>query len=160
MRPVTLIALALIAAFQLLECWSTEALAKSLWEHNGSIVYLEAEGQLRRFYYERPRSELPVEAGTPLFHGQTRGNRYTGTAYVFSESCGPIGYPVTGAVSANKLKIRMRGKAPVRDDDCNIVRFRNDELVFTYVRSVADAPSSKETSSDLPDGQTSVAPSE
>ncbi len=130
--------------------WSTEALAKSLWEHNGSIVYLEAEGQLRRFYYDRPRSALPVEPGTPLFHGQTRGNRYVGTAYVFSESCGPIGYPVTGIVTADKLKITMRGKAPVRDTDCNIIRFRADELVFTYLRTAADLPESKEVGSDSP----------
>ena len=148
-----------IAAFLLLVFWPTEALAKSLWEHNGSIVYLEAEGQLRRFYYDRPRSELPVEPGTPLFHGQTRGNRYVGTAYVFSDSCGPIGYPVAGVISANKLKIRMRGKAPVRDADCNIIRFRDDELVFTYQRTVVDSVESKEVG-DPTDGKPVGAPME
>lgn len=125
--------------------WSTEALAKSLWEHNGSIVYLEAEGHFRRFYYETPRSGLPVDSGTPLFHGQRRGNRYVGTAYVFSDECGAIGYPVMGTVSADQLKISLRGKAPVRDSDCNIIRFRSDDLVFTYSRTAADSKESTDT---------------
>src|SRR5687767_14306092 len=125
--------------------WSTEALAKSLWEHNNSIVYLEAEGSFRRFYYDTPRSGLPVEPGTPLFHGQRRGNRYIGTAYVFSDTCGVIGYPVMGTVSADQLKITMRGQAPVRDSDCNIIRFRKDELVFTYSRTATDSAASMDT---------------
>ena len=126
---------------------STEVRAKSLWEHNGSIVYLEAEGLFRRFYYEIPRSELPVDPGSPLFHGQRRGNRYVGTAYVFSAECGAIGYPVSGTVSADQLKITMRGKAPVRDSDCNIVRFRLDNLVFTYSRTAADSTGTAEPDS-------------
>jgi hypothetical protein len=119
--------------------WSTEALAKSLWEHNGSAVSLEADGQFRRFHYDTPRIGLSVEPGTLLFHGLRRGSSYIGTAYVFSETCGSIGYPVMGPVSADQRKITLFGEAPVRDADCKIVRFRTDGLVFTYRRTVAES---------------------
>jgi len=50
-----------------------------------------------------------------------------------------------GTVSADQLKISMRGKAPVRDSDCNIIRFRSDDLVFTYSRTAADSKESTDT---------------
>jgi hypothetical protein len=128
--------------------WSTEALAKSLWEHNGSIVSLEAEGPFRRFYYDTPRPGVPVDPGTILFHGQRRGNRYVGTAYVFSDMCGVMGYPVMGTVSDDHLRIGLRGAAPVRDSDCIITGFRTDELVFTYTRTVSDSTVSMDTETD------------
>jgi hypothetical protein len=63
---------------------------RSLWTHNGSIMYLVADGQKRRFYYREPRSAM-LEAGARpdslLFEGNSDGSRYHGTAFVFSR-CG------------------------------------------------------------------------
>jgi len=86
--------------------------AASLWDHNGSVVSLEATGNVRKFYYKVPRSNLPATEGALLFEGERVGNSFIGTAYVFSTKCDPRGYAVRGFVTNNDQKIVMRGKAP------------------------------------------------
>lgn len=110
----------------------------TVWNHNGSHMRLLADGATRRFAYERPRSGLEgagVSRCDVVFEGEKQGNEYVGTAYVFSSDCGPIGYPVSGPVSSGGSKVTLYGKAPRRRDDCSISGYRNDKLVFTYVRS-------------------------
>ncbi len=110
----------------------------SVWNHNGSQMRLLASGATRRFAYERPRRGLE-SAGVNLcdvvFEGEKQGNEYVGTAYVFSSDCGPIGYPVSGPVSSGGSTVTLYGKAPRRRDDCSISGYRNDKLVFKYLRS-------------------------
>ena len=107
----------------------------SYWTHNGSTMILEADGQSRRFLYDEPRSgliEAGVDRGIVLFAGQRLGDRYRGTAYVFSSECGPIDYEVEGPVSADQLQVDLYGDAPQRNGDCEVVGYRNDHLVFSY----------------------------
>ena|SRR5882672_11227366 len=52
--------------------FSTAAGAASLWDHNGSVVSLEANGPARKFYYSAPRPGLPVTSGVLLFDGKPR----------------------------------------------------------------------------------------
>ncbi|MFM9848449.1 MAG: M48 family metalloprotease [Hyphomicrobiaceae bacterium] len=105
----------------------------SLWEHNRSIVYLDANGTQRRFHYHQPRpglKEVGVAHGTILFEGQRIGDRYVGKAYIFSKTCPPISYEVSGVVSADQREVTMVGKAPLPDRHCRILSYRDDVLVF------------------------------
>src|ERR1700747_361114 len=46
----------------------------TLWDHNGSVVYLIANGSSREFYYKQPRSgmlEAGARPGSLLFHGRS-----------------------------------------------------------------------------------------
>lgn len=105
-----------------------------LWEHNGSTVKLLADGANRSFFYENPRPglvERGVSAGTLLFTGKKSGNSYSGTAYVFTR-CGKRPYQVSGNVTADQRQVTLFGKAPVTDANCNVIRYRNGTLVFTF----------------------------
>jgi hypothetical protein len=54
----------------------------SLWEHNGSTVYLLADGANREFHYDQPRPgmlEAGAQSGSLLFTGRSVGGRYVGT---------------------------------------------------------------------------------
>lgn len=110
----------------------------TVWNHNGSLMRLLADGATRRFAYERPRRGLE-RAGVGqcdiVFEGEKQGEQYVGTAYVFSRDCGPIGFPVSGRVSKGGLKVTLHGRAPRRRDDCSIKSYRPDKLVFEYLRS-------------------------
>jgi hypothetical protein len=116
--------------------------APSQWEHNGSIVYLTAEGANRRFYYDAPGAGLDavgVKRGTLLFEGRKDGDRYAGLAYIFSQKCGPRGYAVSGPVASDQsqITVTLSGKAPRLDASCKQVGLRNDILVFKYKASMA-----------------------
>jgi hypothetical protein len=84
--------------------------ARSLWDHNGSVVYLTAEGANRRFYYDVPRAglyDVGVKQGTLLFEGRKEGERYSGAAYIFSQTCGPQAYAVSGPVASDQSRITI-----------------------------------------------------
>jgi hypothetical protein len=109
----------------------------SQWEHNGSVVYLTADGAKRRFYYDAPRAGLDaigVKRGTLLFEGRKDGDRYSGTAYLFSQKCGLQAYAVSGPVASDQsqITITLSGQAPRLDATCKQVGLRNDNLVFRY----------------------------
>jgi hypothetical protein len=108
----------------------------SLWEHNGSIVSLEANGKSRKFHYEVAKQGLlavGVRKGTLLFEGQSDGQRYVGTAYVFTPKCGPAPYQVSGPILAAGRTVEMEGQAPSVDErTCRVVGSIDDRLVFIY----------------------------
>ena len=108
------------------------AAAQSLWNHNGSVVQLEARGAERQFYYLNPRPGLPVPPKALLFRGRKTGDQYSGTAYVFSTRCGSSGYPVQGVVGMDQRTVTMYGQAPLRDQNCRVTGHRADTLVFTF----------------------------
>ena len=115
------------------------AAADSLWDHNGSVMRLVADGEQRQFLYERPRQVLEaagVEQGTLLFDGYRVGNKYRGTAKRFSKNCpAPLPYEVSGHV-VSETKVVLKGRREVYDDTCRPTgRFKTDTLVFTYLRS-------------------------
>lgn len=107
----------------------------SVWNHNGSEMRLLAEGSIRRFAYERPRRGLSVNPCDVVFEGEKQGDNYAGTGYVFSKRCGPIGYPVSGPVLSDGARVTLYGQAPRRRNDCSVSGYRDDTLVFEYLRS-------------------------
>jgi hypothetical protein len=122
--------------------WSTDGLGQraiTLWEHNGSQVTLSANGPVRQFRYATPAANLldaGVQAGTVLFDGRRIRKQYSGTAYVFSSSCGGTPYPVTGTVSTHRRAVTMYGKAPIVDSTCRIVGYRDDVLAFNFSSTI------------------------
>jgi hypothetical protein len=109
------------------------------WSHNGSVMYLVADGSKREFRYDNPREGLlneGVRPGTRLFFGTASGNTWKGTAYLFSGQCQmKFEYTVRGEVSASGDRVEMRGNAPVTRD-CLIIGERGDRLVFTRIPNV------------------------
>ncbi len=105
----------------------------TLWNHNGSIVLLVANGSSRRIYYQDPRQGMRDEGvanGTLLFEGTKTGDTYTGTAYVFSRQCGTLPYAVSGTIASDQRSFVMRGMAPRLSTRCKVLGTRSDELVF------------------------------
>jgi hypothetical protein len=126
--------------------WATNALAQvvgSIWEHNGSQVYLYTNGAVRQFHYATPAPGLiqaGVQSGTLLFNGRQVGDQVSGTAYVFSSQCGAIPYVVAGLISADSRWITLQGKAPVLDWNCSVVGYRDDTLVFNFISIIETSP--------------------
>lgn len=107
----------------------------TLWKHNGSTLKLTAEGTSRTFVYDVPRPALKtlgVDKGTVLFSGEKSNNSYSGTAHVFTKSCGPQPYDVNGPVSGDQRTVTLYGRAPILDSACNIASYRDDVLIFTF----------------------------
>ena len=114
------------------------AYADSCWDHNGSVMRLQAEGDLRWFSYEVPRSVLKragVESGTLLFEGRKDGDWYIGEARVFSKYCigSPQLYDVEGPVRADQLKVTVKGTREIHKRCQPTGRSKEDVLVFTHL---------------------------
>jgi hypothetical protein len=126
-------------------CTPTRAHAATptFWEHNGSIVYLEADGAKREFYYQEPRPGLlqaGARPGSLLFSGRAIGNRYLGIAYIFSPQCGKYPYEVSGPILDNYERVVLNGQAPQLGADCRVRGYRQDRLEFTLLKSEYSAP--------------------
>ncbi len=103
------------------------------WNHNGSVMRLEANGAERRFIYEVPRPGMVNAGARPgdvVFAGRRDGATYSGTAYMFSKSCGQVGYPVAGNVSPDEQGVVLEGQAPRLGSDCAVKSYRRDRLKF------------------------------
>ena len=116
------------------------ASADSYWNHNGSVMRLTADGNQRHFYYHEPSDKMQragVEPNQLLFNGQKNGNKYHGTARVFSKDCNePLTYSVSGNVSPNQTKITLIGTREKYTSGCRATGKRvKDTLVFTYLYS-------------------------
>ncbi len=125
-------ALALAGAFM-----TTPALADSCWNHNGSLMRLQAQGNQRWLSYEVPRQQLRaagVRRGTLLFNGYKSGNWYSGTARIFSKYCpgNPLEYAVEGPVRGDQLQVTVQGTREVYSRCRPTGRYKTDTLVFTY----------------------------
>ncbi|WP_306145863.1 hypothetical protein [Roseibium sp. MMSF_3412] len=113
------------------------ALADSCWNHNGSIMRLQAQGNQRWLSYEIPRDVLRVagvQRGTLLFNGVKNGNWYSGTARVFSKYCpgSPLEYYVEGPVRGDQLQVTVTGTREVYNQCRPTGRVKTDTLVFTF----------------------------
>lgn len=114
------------------------AAADSCWDHNGSVMRLQAQGNQRWFYYETPRSVLRnagVRRGTLLFNGRKSGNWYSGTARRYSKFCpgDPQEYSVEGPVRNDQLKVTVHGQREVHRQCAPTGNWADDTLVFTYL---------------------------
>lgn len=127
-----LLPLAVIFAFPNL------ASAQSVWMHNRSEMLLEMNGSTAVISYLTPREGLSAQPGDFVMYGSIGGvtgkNSVSGVARLFSAKCGPAGYEVSGDISEDKKTITLTGSAPIRDANCKITRFKEDKLLFTYVR--------------------------
>lgn len=107
------------------------------WSHNGSVMMLEANGEARIFSYDKPRSGMRkagAKRGDILFEGKRQGDRYFGTAYIFSKTCGRKPYAVSGNVEEGERAVVLEGEAPLLDDGCNVTGSKRDVLRFDYVK--------------------------
>ena len=127
----------LMASTMAISTSPTKAYADSCWNHNGSIMRLEANGNQRWFRYEQPREVLQragVMPGTLLFDGENRNGHYTGYSRVFSKYCigNPAEYAVEGWVEHNPLRVVIQGPREVYNRCDPTGRKPTDRLVFTY----------------------------
>lgn len=111
--------------------------AASCWDHNGSLMRLEANGNARTFVYVQPRAVLRragVRRGTVLFNGRKSGNSYVGTARRYSRFCPstPLTYRVAGPISQGQTRVTVRGERPVHRRCAPTGEIAYDTLVFTY----------------------------
>ncbi len=136
--------------------------ATSTWDHNGSLMRFEENGQKRRFLYEQPRDNLGaagVHNGTVLFDGEEKKDgRLAGYAKLFRKGCDPVDYFVEGAYDKNKGEILLQGQAPIYSGQgCKITGYTEDgsasSLLFSmqsggsdrYVARGEDIPSDRVT---------------
>ncbi|MDP1908460.1 MAG: S1C family serine protease, partial [Hyphomicrobium sp.] len=112
---------------------------RSYWDHNGSAMYLVAEGRNRAFHYYRPRSAMVEHGAQPnvvVFRGSSDGNSYEGTAFIFSKRCkAKYGYRVSGPIEDHSRRVVLRGMKPVLGSNCRAGGSTSDELVFQYQRT-------------------------
>jgi hypothetical protein len=125
-----------LAHFQSAHATSSEP---TLWEHNGSVVYLVAKGSSREFYYKDPRPgmlEAGARPGSLLFRGQSVRGQYFGTAVIFDNRCGQYTYHVSGPILDGYERVVLKGQAPRIGPDCNVERYFEDILDFRLVKPI------------------------
>jgi len=133
----------LVSSTIMLAAMTIPVRAESIWNHNGSTMMLEANGNIVAFTYLQPRNLMAaqgVERGTVLFSGRrSRGGDlddwgYSGTAYIFSARCGKHSFSVKGSDLWDPFpKISLTGKAPRIDQQtCRQTGEREENLVFEY----------------------------
>jgi hypothetical protein len=142
--PAIVVGAALFAAcaFQSSQAHAAPA---SLWDHNGSAMRLEEEGQKRRFVYDQPRNSLSpagVKNGTVLFDGEEKKDgRLEGYAKLFRKGCDPIDYFVEGAYDKIKGEVLLQGQAPIYSGEgCKITGYSDDGSASSLRFSQLDAP--------------------
>ena len=93
----------------------------TVWDHNGSVMYLVANGSSREIYYQKPRPgmlEAGARPGSLLFRGEINNGQYLGTAYIFNLHCGPIPFDVKGPILHDDERIVLTGQAPRVGQNC------------------------------------------
>jgi hypothetical protein len=121
------------------------AAAPTYWKLDRSIVYLQADGSSRKFFYESPGpalQRLGVRRGALVFAGEAVDHVIEGEAYVYTHRCGPLGYVVSGPLKEGADRLTLRGGAPTVDKDCHAKGRRRSVLEF---RLIGQRPSPKET---------------
>jgi hypothetical protein len=96
--------------------------AQTIWDHNGSVMYLVTNGSSREVYYQKPRPGMLDAGARPdslLFRGEVNNGQYLGTAYIFSPHCGQIPFQVKGAILNDDERIVLTGQAPRVGRDCH-----------------------------------------
>src|SRR5438270_7465528 len=93
----------------------------TVWDHNGSVMYLVANASSREIYYQKPRPgmlEAGARSGSLLFRGEVNDGQYLGTAYIFNAHCGPIPFEVKGTILDDDERIVLTGQAPRVGQNC------------------------------------------
>ncbi len=111
---------------------------RTSWDHNGSVMYLVANGSSREFYYQKPRPGM-LEAGAHpdslLFRGQIDNGQISGTAYVFNTHCGQLPFEVKGSLLDNGERIVLTGQAPRIGRNCEAYGSYTSTLEFKLLKT-------------------------
>jgi hypothetical protein len=119
---------------------------RTMWDHNGSVMDLIANGSSREFFYEKPRagmSEAGAKTGSLLFRGEVTSGQYSGTAYVFNPVCGQLPFQAKGAVLDDGKRIVLTGQAPRVGRNCQAYASYSTTLEFRLLTPIADSPPSE-----------------
>ena len=109
----------------------------TIWDHNGSVMYLVANGSSREVYYQKPRPGMlgaGARPGSLLFRGEINNGQYLGTAYIFNLQCGPIPFEVKGPILDNDKRIVLMGPAPRVGRDCRPYGTYTSNLEFRRLK--------------------------
>ena len=104
----------------------------TIWDHNGSVVYLVTNGLSREIYYQKPRPgmlDAGARPGSVLFRGEVNSGQYLGTAYIFNPHCGPIPFEVKGPILDDQ-RIVLTGQAPRVGRNCQTYGSNTSNLEF------------------------------
>jgi len=151
----------------------TASAEPTIWDHNGSVVYLVANGQSREFHYQKPRAgmlEVGARPGSLLFRGEIDNGQYSGTAYIFSPHCGQIPFQANGPVLDNDQRILLTGQAPRVGRNCRANESYTSNLEFRRLKpndgaqsqeqfTAVTAPRVEESKSEVPSTAGSELPS-
>jgi len=110
----------------------------TVWDHNGSVMYLVANGSSREIYYQKPRPgmlEAGARSGSLLFRGEVNDGQYLGTAYIFNVHCGPIPFEVKGTILDDDERIVLTGQAPRVGQNCRTYESYTSNLEFRRLKS-------------------------
>ena len=124
---------------------------RTTWDHNGSAMYLIANGSSREFFYDKPRPgmlEAGAKTGSLLFRGEVSKGQYSGTAYIFNLQCGQIPFNVKGAILDSGERILLTGQAPRLGRNCQVYGSYSTSLEFKLFKPIADASSPEPQNGD------------
>ena len=124
----------------------TKSHEPTIWDHNGSVMYLAESGSSREFHYQKPRPgmlEAGARPGSLLFRGQVDNGQYSGTAYIFDPRCGAIPFQARGPVLDNDERIILTGQMPKVGRNCRTYGSYTDNLEFRRLKP-ADVAQSQE----------------
>jgi hypothetical protein len=152
---IALVAVVVVALDTIKEGCCTSAQAQTqtaspeptVWDHNGSVMYLVANGPSREFYYQKPRtgmSEVGVRPGSLLFRGEIENGQYSGTAYIFNLHCGQIPFQVKGPSLDNDERIMLTGQVPRIGRNCRVHESSASNLEFRRVKPNEKAQSQEQ----------------
>jgi hypothetical protein len=126
---------------------------RTLWDHNGSVMYLIANGSSREFFYEKPRPgmvEAGAKKGSLLFRGEVYNGQYNGTAHIFNSRCGQLPFQVKGDIFENGERIVLTGQSPRVGRSCKEYASYSNTLEFKLLKSTADFLSQNMQKADEP----------
>ena len=135
------------------ECSSAQAQTQTappestIWDHNGSVMYLVANGSSREVYYQKPRAgmlDAGARPGSLLFRGEVNNGQYLGTAYIFNQHCGPNPFQVKGPVLNDDERIVLTGQAPRVGQNCRPYGSYTSNLEFRRIK-LTEAAQSQES---------------
>ena len=111
--------------------------------HNGSVMDVQVcDGGQLTISYAQPRPGMAragARPGSLLFDGSEGANGFiSGQSRLFSARCGVVTYPVSGSRQGNTIV--LNGTAPIRGQGCQVVRHRQDNLVFSLLGGGAPGP--------------------
>jgi hypothetical protein len=123
--------------FAVLSAGASAQNSPTVWNLNGSQMELLANGNQREFRYKTVRdglAEVGIQPGTLSFKGWRNGNEYSGTAYVYWQSCGALPYSASGTVSSDERSVTIRGQAPsLLTENCEVVGYRDAVSIFEFL---------------------------